>query len=127
MEVVEENVAHLSNYEVLALLNERQANKKNKNHQPQATVFFSTIKYLNGTSCSTQTPEKIRNFMKAVQPFKLTKCEKLALLNLSPSTPLEMQLIVEASDDGRLSEAEIDSLLELVQIHLGDGSAKNTS
>ncbi|CAG5089772.1 Protein of unknown function [Cotesia congregata] len=65
--------------------------------------------------------------MKAVQPFKLTKCEKLALLNLSPSTPLEMQLIVEASDDGRLSEAEIDSLLELVQIHLGDGSAKNTS
>lgn len=31
--------------------------------------------------------------MKALKSFKLTKCEKLALLNLCPKTPLEMQLV----------------------------------
>lgn len=58
-----------------------------------ATITYQTIKYLEDTPCMKQTPEKIREFLKAMERFKLTKAEKLALLNICPTTPLEIQLV----------------------------------
>ncbi|XP_057321934.1 DNA-directed RNA polymerase III subunit RPC9 [Microplitis mediator] len=119
MEVVNENVAYLSNFEVLEVLRGIKANKEQKSRSQLATITYETVRCLEESTCKTQTPEKIQEFMKALKSFKLTKCEKLALLNLCPKTPLEMQLIIEDSEE-RLNESEVENLLQLVATHLGE-------
>jgi len=56
-------------------------------------LMFQTIRYLQDTPCSHQSEETVHNFLKALQPFKLTKAEKVMLLNNPPTTPLEIQLV----------------------------------
>ncbi|XP_076653775.1 CGRP receptor component [Halictus rubicundus] len=120
MEVLKECSAYLSNYEVLDMLQNIKANKKQKMKQNQlATITYQTIRYLEETSCKRQSPEKIKDFLKAVESFKLTKCEKLTLLNMCPKKPVEIQLIVEDSED-RLSDEEIESLLQVITNFLGE-------
>ncbi|XP_076755616.1 CGRP receptor component [Xylocopa sonorina] len=120
MEVLKECSAYLSNYEVLHILQNIKANKKQKMKQNQlATITYQTIRYLEETPCKRQSPEKIRDFLKALEPFKLTKCEKLTLLNVCPKTPLEIQLIVEDSED-RLTDEDVESLLQVVTNYLGE-------
>ncbi|XP_071945332.1 DNA-directed RNA polymerase III subunit RPC9-like [Antedon mediterranea] len=122
MEIVDENSAMLSNYEVLTLLKELQSQgdgkrKGNKMHQNLATVSYETIKYLEKTPCNDQTPEIIKNFLLAVGPYKLTKAEKLQLLNQRPTSAVEIQLMIEESEE-RLSEDQIEELLQLISTHL---------
>lgn len=112
MEVVKSCSAYLSNYEVLDLLQNMKSQKKQKMNQ-LATIAYQTIRYLEDTPCKKQTPEKIREFLRAMQPFNLTKCEKLTLLNLCPTTPLEIQLIVEDSED-RLTEKDVETVLQTI-------------
>lgn len=59
-----------------------------------ASITYQTIRYLENTSCKTQSPEKIKDFLRTMEPFKLTKCEILTLLNVCPKTPLEIQLVI---------------------------------
>lgn len=120
MEVLKDCSAYLSNYEVLHMLQNIKSNKKQKMTQNQlATITYQTIRYLEDTPCKRQSPEKIREFLEAMAPFNLTKCEKLTLLNVCPKTPLEIQLIVEDSED-RLNDEEIDSLLQIIANYLGE-------
>ncbi|XP_015597279.1 DNA-directed RNA polymerase III subunit RPC9 isoform X2 [Cephus cinctus] len=117
MEVRNDCAAYLSNYEVLDILQGIKSNKKQKMTQNQlATITYQTIRYLEDTACKKQSPEKIQDFLRAVEGFKLTKCEKLALLNICPKTALEIQLVIEDSED-RLSEEEVESLLKIVAAH----------
>ncbi|XP_051160487.1 DNA-directed RNA polymerase III subunit RPC9 isoform X1 [Leptopilina boulardi] len=119
MEVLKECTAYLSNHEVLNILQGMKSNKKQNSEQQLATITYQTVKYLENIPSSKQSSEKIRNFLKAVETFKLTKCEKLTLLNLCPKTALEIQLIVEDSED-RLSEEEVVSLLQVIADNLED-------
>lgn len=120
MEVLKDCAAYLSNYEVLDMLQSIKSNKNQKMTQNQlATITYQTIRYLEDTPCKRQSPDKIRKFLLAVEPFKLTKCEKLTLLNVCPKTALEIQLIVEDSED-RLSNEEVMSLLETIQNCFGE-------
>ncbi|XP_071577259.1 DNA-directed RNA polymerase III subunit RPC9-like [Temnothorax nylanderi] len=107
----------LSNYEVLNILQNTKSYKKQMNQL--ATITYQTIKYLEDTPCKKQNPEKIREFLKAMEPIKLTKAEKLTLLNLCPTTPLEIQLMVEESEE-RLSEEEVETVLQIVANVRGD-------
>ncbi|KAB7496388.1 DNA-directed RNA polymerase III subunit RPC9 [Armadillidium nasatum] len=97
MEIVNSKSAVLSNYEV--------------------------EKYLEGTPCRYQNPEVIQNFLTILpqKGFKFTKAEKLQLVNLRPVTPVEIQLIVEDSEE-RITEDQIDELISLIKEHLPDGS-----
>ncbi|KAJ9587672.1 hypothetical protein L9F63_018888 [Diploptera punctata] len=114
METVNANAAILSNYEVLSLLQELRGQQKRSNTRSQlATITYETIKYLQETPCCTQSPEIIKNFLKALEPFKLTKAEKLMLLNNPPTSALEIQLMVEESEE-RLTDEQVDSLLQIV-------------
>ncbi|XP_046396339.1 DNA-directed RNA polymerase III subunit RPC9 [Ischnura elegans] len=118
METVEENAAILCNYEVLTLLEELRKQPKLGNRKNQlATIAYETTKYLKGTPCCSQTPESIQNFLSALAPFNLTKAEKLMLVNLRPMTPVEIQLIVEESEE-RMSDAQVEELLEVIAAHL---------
>ena len=128
MEVVNDSSAMLSNSEVLSLL---QDIKKGRNGQKTpnkfmnelATISYSTGKYLETTPCKGQDPETIANFMKALEPFQLKKAEKLQLLNHRPTAAVEIQLIIEESED-RLSETQVDELLQIIVTHLPDSQGE---
>ncbi|XP_012523241.1 DNA-directed RNA polymerase III subunit RPC9 [Monomorium pharaonis] len=107
----------LSNYEVLDIL--QNTNSYKKKMTPLATISYQTIKYLEEMPCKKQNPEKIHEFLKAMESFKLTKAEKLTLLNLCPTTQLEIQLMVEESEE-RLTDEEVETLLQIVANVRGD-------
>ncbi|ESO94502.1 hypothetical protein LOTGIDRAFT_118224 [Lottia gigantea] len=117
MEVISENSALLTNYEVFSLLTDIQnghgQRKPNKHQQNLATIVYETVKYLENTSCKLQNPELLKVFAEKVSRFNLTKAEKLQILNQRPTTAVEIQLIVEESEE-RLTEEEIYELLELI-------------
>ena len=121
MEVKRECAAMLCNYEVLQLLSDLKTGKGQKKPNTSqthlATVSYETVKYLENTPCAKQTPEIISKFMTAIQPYNLTKSEKLQLLNQRPRTAVEIQLIVEESEE-RLTEDQIYELLDVMKEHL---------
>jgi len=121
MEVLNENAGMLSNFEVYSLLSDIQAGrghkKPNKHQQQLATITYETVKYLEKTPCAKQNPEIIEQFMKDLMPFKLTKAEKLQIINQCPSSAVEIQLIVEESEE-RLTENQIYELLDLIRKYL---------
>ena len=120
MEVLNERAAMVSNYEVLNLLQEKMkddAGKKRHKKQRQenlATISYEVTKYLEKTPCKLQNEEVIRDFLVEVAPFNLTKGEKLQLLNLRPSTPVEIQLIIEESEERLKTDEELEKLLAIV-------------
>ena len=111
----------VSNYEVLNLLQEKMkddAGKKRHKKQRQenlATISYEVTKYLEKTPCKLQNEEVIRDFLVEVAPFNLTKGEKLQLLNLRPSTPVEIQLIIEESEERLKTDEELEKLLAIVE------------
>lgn len=117
MEVLNDNSAMLSNYEVYSLLSDIQSGKghkkPNKNQQNLATITYETMKHLENTSCNDKDPEKIKELMNDLEPYGLTKAEKLQILNQCPKTAVEIQLIVEESEE-RLTENQIYELLDCV-------------
>jgi len=113
MEVTDATSANLSNYEVLQLLHNLKDNDNRKQFGSLATIKYKTVKYLESSPCSSQSDEIISTFLKAVSNFNLTKAEKLMLLNLRPSTEVEIQLIVTESEE-RLTEEQIQQLLQVI-------------
>ena len=117
MEVKNDNSAVLSNYEVLQLLSDIQSGrgqiKPNKHQKNLATITYETVKYIVNTPSKKQTPELVENLMTELQDFNLTKAEKLQILNQRPTSAVEIQLIVEESEE-RLTEEQIYQLLDIV-------------
>jgi len=113
MEVVDENVATLSNAEVYQLLEDEKLIEHRITNV--ATVAYEAIKYLEKTPCKQQDRDIIQNFMQALEPYGFTKAEKLQLLNLRPTSIVEMQLIVEELDERLKTEEELEKLIELIE------------
>ena len=113
MEVINENVATLSNAEVFQLLEgEKLIEHKSTN---VATIAYETIKHLEKTPCRYQDTETIQEFLRALQRYDFTKAEKLQLLNLRPTSVVEMQLIIEELDERLKTEEELEKLVELIE------------
>ncbi|CAK1581521.1 unnamed protein product [Parnassius mnemosyne] len=87
--------------------------KKHKREGSLATVTYETVHYLQDTECKNQSEQSIQKFLEAIKKFKLTKMEKLMMVNTPPRTELEIQLIVQESEE-RLSEEDVRSIIDIV-------------
>ncbi|EDV28560.1 uncharacterized protein TRIADDRAFT_51597 [Trichoplax adhaerens] len=97
------NAGLLSNYEVLAILKEK---KKAIAEQTQyVPENLATVTYEN--------EQIMKDFMLAISKFKLTKAEKLMLLNQRPTSLVELHLIIEETEE-RFSEEESNELLQII-------------
>ncbi|KAF8162450.1 RNA polymerase Rpb4-domain-containing protein [Mycena galopus ATCC 62051] len=69
------------------------------------TVSFEAIQYLAAEYQPTaaQTPEAITRLVQSLEPYGLTKAEKLQIVNLAPQNHIELYVIVEELED-RLAE-----------------------
>ncbi|KAJ7196573.1 RNA polymerase Rpb4-domain-containing protein [Mycena pura] len=74
-------------------------------HENLRTVCFEAIQYLSSEFQPTaaQTPEAITQLVKSLEPYGLTKAEKLQIVNLAPRNHVELYVIVEELED-RLAE-----------------------
>ncbi|KAF5360461.1 hypothetical protein D9756_004951 [Leucocoprinus leucothites] len=121
MEVLNPRSSLLSNYEVLTLLQELESThlqrskaavriKKEEeaagappthtNPIPDIsenirTIQVEAIQYLTSDHLPTasQTPNGISQLVKDLSPYDLTKAEKLQIVNLTPTTPVELYVV----------------------------------
>ncbi|CDS14275.1 hypothetical protein LRAMOSA06445 [Lichtheimia ramosa] len=111
----------LSNFEVLALVNEQQelqraAQERDPNVEfPEnlRTIQFELTGYLNSTPCSTQDVSQVQNFLNAFAQYELTLAEKLQILNLRPKSPVDLYLLIEECEE-RFTEEDLDAMLQQV-------------
>ncbi|KAF7281879.1 RNA polymerase III subunit I [Rhynchophorus ferrugineus] len=115
MEIINSNAASLSNYEVFIHLQKIKESKKKQKGQ-LATITYETLRYLEETPSKSQTNTSITQCLKELQKFNLNKTEKLMLINSPPSTPLEIQLMIEESEE-RLTEEQVQEILSILNKH----------
>ncbi|XP_006729945.1 DNA-directed RNA polymerase III subunit RPC9 [Leptonychotes weddellii] len=120
MEVKDANSALLSNYEVFQLLTDlkeqRKESGKNKHSSGQQnlnTITYEFVKFISQTPCRAGSP--MQDSIPGLQDHDLSRrqAEKLQLLNHRPMTAVEIQLMVEESEE-RLTEEQIEALLHTV-------------
>ncbi|KIL67759.1 hypothetical protein M378DRAFT_196791 [Amanita muscaria Koide BX008] len=82
------------------------------------TLEVEAIQYLSSDYLPTsqQTPDGITRLAKGLAPFGLTKAEKLQVVNLAPTLPVELYVIMEELED-RIGD-KMDEVLTLVQSSL---------
>ncbi|KAF7967760.1 hypothetical protein HWV62_33209 [Athelia sp. TMB] len=149
MEVLNARAALLSNHEVLTLLRELDSAhiaraktavriKQEDPARPQPaeevcenlrTVEVEAISYLTAAylPTPTQTDASVAKLTKALAPYALTKAEKLQVVNLAPTEPVELYVasIVEELED-RLGE-HMDDILNIVRASVAKPPATNPS
>ncbi len=103
---------------------DRQTDKHIDKHLP--TIVYESLKYLEKTPCIHQTSAILNDFLRKCEDyknkFKLTKIEKLQILNLRPSSAVELQYIIEDSEE-RFTIEQMDELLEFIQDNLPNDSS----
>ena len=142
MDFQRDSIRLLSNYETYLIVkqihesnNEREANKRGKKGQNRTlehcnfglnTVTYETLKYLEQTACVEQNADIMAQLYNEVQKFDLRKHEILQILNLRPTTPVELQLIIEDSET-RLTEAQSNELIDLIRTKLPPIGGSNST
>lgn len=110
----------LLNSEVMLLLQERGAASTDQ-FSRATNIEKATYEYLYKT-CSTQEQggEKVKSFHTAVDGFGLASAEVVQLINMRPTSAVDVHLIVESIETryGEKTDEIVDELLEIVRQHL---------
>jgi len=128
MEIVNLKSATLTNYEVMTFLQEQRdemkqqkGNKKEKKkriNKSLLTVTLETLSWLENQPPSVQNEENVTNFCERLSQFcqenqssdgqniSLSKSEVVQLINHRPVSAVEIQLLIENSEE-RLSEQQV--------------------
>ncbi|KAK6343203.1 hypothetical protein TWF730_010803 [Orbilia blumenaviensis] len=126
MKVLEPCEAMLSNYEVLAHIQEVKQKYRDQvaNQGPAAamkpgnleTVMKEIIDYLSTTAATSQTPEATMKLVEdlAKSPLQFEKIEVLMMLNHLPKNETELDVLIEELES-RLSEEQIAEVLSIIQ------------
>ncbi|GAA5975310.1 hypothetical protein JCM11641_005933 [Rhodosporidiobolus odoratus] len=146
METLNQRAGFLSNYEVLTLLRQQRDDrsqqikelneaKRGKDRdgseftardeierlQPQDlhTVTFEALRYLEEAvhPMRRQSAEAVTKLLDELEELDLTKAERLQLVNLAPTSIVELHVCVEDISD-RFNDSEQEHLLHLIKSHL---------
>lgn len=121
MEVLNQQQTVLTNAEVYSfVMEEKKAFSAFPKDQRPAlalrTILYETLSYLLETPAPSQTEEQIKSFIGVMTPYKLTGAEILQLINLRPTTAVEVQLVVEECEE-RLTEDQVNEIVTIVKQH----------
>ncbi|GAA6009309.1 hypothetical protein JCM10207_004345 [Rhodosporidiobolus poonsookiae] len=148
METLNERAGFLCNQEVLAILRQQRdersaqikdltASKRGKERdgkefsardeieriQPQDlhTVTFEALRYLEDAvhPMRRQTADAVSRLLDELEDLDLTKAERLQLVNLAPTSVVELHVCIEDIGE-RFPEAEQERLISLVKASLSD-------
>ncbi|KAI8871643.1 calcitonin gene-related peptide-receptor component protein [Ramicandelaber brevisporus] len=139
MEVVEARSAMLSNYEVFKLLQDQEQYQIDQHNKSIATgdnstaaaaqtryqesllmVQFQILQQLRSEPSSKQSDSCINECLERLKKYKLTKAEKLQIVNLRPASMVELHLIVEECEE-RFAENEMDDIIDIATSTLPGG------
>ncbi|KAF9483405.1 hypothetical protein BDN70DRAFT_873917 [Pholiota conissans] len=90
------------------------------------TIEVEAIGYLSADylPITAQSEDGITKLVRGLAPYNLTKAEKLQIVNLAPTLPVELYVIVEELEE-RFGD-RIDEILEHVQASLTSGPKEST-
>ncbi|CAG8433833.1 9596_t:CDS:10 [Ambispora gerdemannii] len=120
--------ALLSNHEVLQLLEEMREkqreqdrlNPKNTKHAENfQTIQFEVIEYLKSdqSPVDSQSATQIQSLLDGLKEYPLTKIEKLQIINMRPTSIIELHVLIEEPEDRDLM-GKFPEICELVKLHL---------
>ncbi|KAJ0740210.1 putative RNA polymerase subunit RPB4/RPC9, HRDC-like superfamily, Rpb4/RPC9 superfamily [Helianthus annuus] len=113
MKILKENAGPLTNFEVVDFLRSRgAANDPTRVLAPLAPSEFKVYDYLVSTPACSQTRESIAEFATKCKPYKLTKSEITNIINIRPSSFVEIDPLIE-NLESRLGES-VEEVVELV-------------
>eukprot|EP00743_Colponemidia_sp_Colp-15_P012243 GILK01013869.1.p1 GENE.GILK01013869.1~~GILK01013869.1.p1 ORF type:complete len:153 (-),score=23.76 GILK01013869.1:101-559(-) len=128
MDIKDPQAALVTNYEVLQTIVRAQAlrAKKALDKPSKAPILsdqrtaelnvFSTkvIEYMQHSPASVETRGSIEKATAALDSqFKLTRLERLQIINLRPDKPVEVHMIVEECPE-RMTSQQVDDLIQCV-------------
>ncbi|XP_044732425.1 uncharacterized protein LOC123295231 [Chrysoperla carnea] len=105
----------MTNFEVMTFLQQKKSNRIKPKGQ-LATIIYETMRYLKSTDCVYQSDESIKNFLKDVSQLPLPKMEKLTLVNIPPRSPIDVQTVIQFSEDV-LTDEGVDQLISCASLH----------
>jgi DNA-directed RNA polymerase subunit F len=115
MKILADNAGLISNEEVLQVLRDRGCSAAGIKLQARS-LASEKIVYQSLSNSARPCAGALKDFVTAVQPFKLSHMEVLQLINLSPTTAVELHLIIDSCED-RLTEEQLEDLMKLVVAH----------
>ncbi|GAA5901382.1 hypothetical protein JCM6882_007762 [Rhodosporidiobolus microsporus] len=156
METLNERAGFLCNHEVLALLRQQRDaraqqikhltdSKKGKERdgseftardeieriQPQDlhTVTFEALSYLEEPvhPMRRQTTESVGKLLDELEELDLTKAERLQLVNLAPTSIVELHVCIEDIGERFPTDASQEHLLSLIKSHLSSTSSSDAA
>ena len=131
MEVVESEQKLLCNLEVLSYLQEIKKRDQHlfKHQTNLSTITYETVNYLEGTAgqqLQQMKPEQVQQLLHELKQYRLTKIEKLQIVNQRPSTLIELQLLIEENEE-RFTETALEQILAIVQRTTGNHQADDVA
>ncbi|GMS84940.1 hypothetical protein PENTCL1PPCAC_7115 [Pristionchus entomophagus] len=118
MEVLDNQASAITNFEAMRVLQQiksREGKRPKKDRQHNLnTVVFEGLKYLKSTPAAHQTEESIKTCIEALRPFELTTAETLQLINARPTNQVDIEVMIEESEERLPSEEQVDALITAV-------------
>ncbi|XP_059298989.1 uncharacterized protein LOC132051798 [Lycium ferocissimum] len=119
MKILEANAGALTNFEVLDFLRSRGAGKDpTRVIVPVAPSEFKVYDYLEQTAACNQTRQAIDEFLGKCKSITLAKAEILNIINIRPSSLVELYPIIEEYDTrfGEAAETMEEFVENVVQL-----------
>ena len=136
MEIINARAATLTNYEVLRFLKEQRESIKptkgkkekgsKKMNKSLLTVTLETLSWLEDSPAGVQEEHHVKEFAQQLsemcqeskddcgRSLQLSKQEVIHLINHRPGSAVEIQLLLENSEE-RFTEEQVEKLIEIVE------------
>jgi len=138
MEIINARAVTLSNFEVMRFLREQKdsikppkgkrekGSKHQKVNKSLLTVTLETLAFLENSPAGVQEEHHLKEFAAQLselcrqskndngQNLQLSKDEVIQLINNRPTSAVEIQLLLENSEE-RFSEEQVEKLLQIVE------------